>query len=74
MGILTFLKGLLSAIGPLVTLWLAKEAKQSGRSEVELANAKATLEQVQAAREIEREVANADLADLAQRMRKYQRE
>jgi hypothetical protein len=74
MGILTFLKSLFSIVDQVLSLVQAERHKQAGRNEVELANAKETLEQVQAARGIEREVASTDLDDLAQRMRKFQRD
>jgi hypothetical protein len=72
--ILTFLKALLSFASGLFELYRHEQAKQSGRNEVRLANATEALEQVQAARGIEREMASADLSDLAQRMREFQRD
>jgi hypothetical protein len=74
MGILTFLKSLFSIVDQVLSMVQAERLKQAGRNEVELANAKETLEQVQAARGIEREVAATDLDDLAQRMRRFQRD
>jgi hypothetical protein len=73
-AIMTFLKALFSLASGLFELYRHEQAKQSGRNEVRLANATETLEQVQAARGIEREVAATDLNDLAQRMRRFQRD
>jgi hypothetical protein len=72
--LLAFLKALFSLIGQITNLWLLQQAREAGRAEVREAVTQETLEKVQAARGIEREVAATDLDDLAQRMRRFQRD